>query len=137
MGTAPFCPFGTALLTWLPCEKYRAKFPNVTTFGKFLYKFEGRDRIEVVKEMGARLMAGQQTLNLYVEVRLLCAQQDPRQCPGFFFMLCFCFPGRYSHWPGGGCIHNGGDADVLRHLGHEAVSGGDGGTYDIFEPPYC
>ena len=24
--------------------------------------------------MGARLMAGQQTLNLYVEVRLLCAQ---------------------------------------------------------------
>ncbi len=27
-----------------------------------------------VHEMGARLMAGQQTLNLYVEVRLLCAQ---------------------------------------------------------------
>ena len=24
--------------------------------------------------MGTRLMAGQQTLNLYVEVRLLCAQ---------------------------------------------------------------
>ena len=27
-----------------------------------------------VQEMGTRLMAGQQTLNLYVEVRLLCAQ---------------------------------------------------------------
>ncbi len=26
--------------------------------------------------MGARLMAGQQTLNLYVEVRLLCPQPE-------------------------------------------------------------
>ena len=39
-----------------------------------LYKYEGRDTIFFVREMGARLMAGQQTLNLYVEVRLLCAQ---------------------------------------------------------------
>ena len=31
--------------------------------------------------MGTRLMAGQQTLNLYVEVRLLCAQLVTKQIP--------------------------------------------------------
>lgn len=32
--------------------------------------------------MGTRLMAGQQTLNLYVEVRLLCAQLFFMRNPG-------------------------------------------------------
>lgn len=49
-------------------------FRNVTNFGNFLYKFPDGVTIMDVELMGTRLMAGQQTLNLYVEVRLLCAQ---------------------------------------------------------------
>ena len=47
---------------------------KITNFPFSLYKYSERDKIILVQEMGARLMAGQQTLNLYVEVRLLCAQ---------------------------------------------------------------
>jgi hypothetical protein len=33
--------------------------------------------------MGARLMAGQQTLDLFVEVRILCPQQEKSLSRGF------------------------------------------------------
>ena len=36
--------------------------------------FFNGDRIQNAKELGTRLMVGQQTLNLYVEVRILCPQ---------------------------------------------------------------
>ncbi len=52
-----------------------------------LYKFQGSDKIIFVREMGARLMAGQQTLNLYVEVRLLCAQLKPLRKEGLFIFM--------------------------------------------------
>ena len=47
---------------------------KVTNLKNILYKILESDTILTVQKMGTRLMAGQQTLNLYVEVRLLCAQ---------------------------------------------------------------
>ena len=51
---------------------------NITNFTKFLYKSADSAKIETVQEMGHRLMAGQQTLNLHVEVRLLLPQQSQK-----------------------------------------------------------
>ena len=50
------------------------KTVKVTNLKNILYKILESDTILTVQKMGTRLMAGQQTLNLYVEVRLLCAQ---------------------------------------------------------------
>ena len=62
---------------------------KITNFPFSLYKYSERDKIILVQEMGARLMAGQQTLNLYVEVRLLCAQpvKSSDSSEGFLFAL--------------------------------------------------
>ena len=52
---------------------FRKKF---TVERNLLYEISICGKIQDVAEMGTRLMAGQQTLNLYVEVRLLCPQPE-------------------------------------------------------------